>query len=318
VKRVLAHVAALWGRRWFLPLLPTLYAVVMLAIGDLRPEHIAIALAAVLTGFIGPRTREFFIDATPFMVVGYGYDLVRYARPYFVTPERVLGCGLRQAELALFSASPGVTLQDWSHLHHNAAFDLLFAVPYTVFVYVAMLYAVYLFFADRPRMRRFSWAFAIGNYISFTTWLLLPAAPPWYLRAHGCVIDPSVLPSPAALSRVDHLLGIGYFAGFYSRAASVFGALPSMHCAYPLLGLLTAWRAASWRTRPIHIVYTVVMACAAVYLDHHWVIDVLAGWATALVGVALADRLIARLYAERSAPGLAPAQVPRVAPSVRL
>jgi len=47
------------------------------------------------------------------------------------------------------------------------------------------------------------------------------------------------------------------------------------------------------------------MACAAVYLDHHWVIDVIAGWATALVAVVLADRLVDRLYGPRPAPEVA-------------
>jgi membrane-associated phospholipid phosphatase len=130
--------------------------------------------------------------------------------------------------------------------------------------------------------------------MSFAMWLSVPAAPPWYLRAHGCNIDLSTLPSPAALSRVDELLGINYFHMFYSRAASVFGALPSMHCAYPMLGLLTAWRVASWKTRPLHILYALTMVCAAVYLDHHWLIDAFAGYAVAFASVWLATRVTKR------------------------
>jgi membrane-associated phospholipid phosphatase len=309
VKRLAEHVTALWGRRWLLPLLPALYALCLAFVGDLRPEHLVVALISASLGFIGPRTKEFFVDAAPYLVVAIAYDLVRYARPYFVTPERVLGCGLRDAELALFGAAPGVTLQDVAVRHHHPALDLLFAVPYTIFVYVAFVYAGYLFFVDRQRMRRYLWAYAIGNFISFATWLVFPAAPPWYLRAHGCVIDPSVLPNPAGLARVDELLGITYYATFYSRAASIFGALPSMHCAYPVLGLLTAWRAASWRTRPIHLVYALIMAMGAVYLDHHWVIDVIAGWATAIVAVLIGDRLVERVYRPSPAPELVPARV---------
>ena len=74
----------------------------------------------------------------------------------------------------------------------------------------------------------------------------------------------------------------------------MFGAVPSMHCAYPVLGLLTAWKAASWRTRPIHILYSVVMFLAAVYLDHHWIIDAIAGWLVAIVSVVAAGRLLRR------------------------
>ena len=63
-------------------------------------------------------------------------------------------------------------------------------------------------------MRYFLWSYAIANYISFFTWLALPAAPPWYLRAHGCAIDLNTAPSPAGLLRVDEYLGIVTFETF--------------------------------------------------------------------------------------------------------
>jgi hypothetical protein len=93
---------------------------------------------------------------------------------------------------------------------------------------------------------------------------------------------------------VDEYLGISYFREFYARAASVFGALPSMHCAYPLIGLLTAWRAATVRTLPLHIVYTFGMFFASVYFDHHWIIDGLLGWVVAFVAVTAAGKLLDR------------------------
>jgi len=217
--------------------------------------------------------------------------LVRYARRPFVTADRVLGCELRSLELRTFSVAPGVTLQDWFQAHHTPFFDLLFAVPYTIFVYLVIGYAAYLYFKDRPRMRRYLLAFAIANYLSFAIWLVLPAAPPWYIRAHGCAIDIHALPSPAGLARVDELLGIHYYATFYGRAASVFGAMPSMHCAYPMLGLLTAWRATTWKTRPLHLAYALTMFVASNYLDHHWVWDGLMGWMTAFVAVVVAERV---------------------------
>jgi membrane-associated phospholipid phosphatase len=308
VKAVVSHLTGLWGRLWFLPLVPTAYAVVLFSIGDLRPEHIVFAALSAWFGFYGPRSKQFFVDVWPYIAVAFGYDLVRYARPLFVSPERVLGCNLREAELALFSVSKGVTLQDYFAVHHHPAFDLLFAVPYTIFLYVTFVYGVYLYFADRRRLRVYAFSFMIGNYLSFATWLLLPAAPPWYLRAHGCVIDTSVMPSPAALARVDELFGMTYFASFYSRASSVFGALPSMHCAYPMIGLLSAWHVARWRTRPIHVAYVILMACAAVYLDHHWVIDVIAGWITAYIAVFLSTKIVNRFYGEAPAQAMAPPQ----------
>jgi hypothetical protein len=88
------------------------------------------------------------------------------------------------------------------------------------------------------------------------------------------------------------LFGMHYYQSLYSRAASVFGAMPSMHCAYPMLGLLTAWRAASWKTRPIHILYAITMLIGSNYLDHHWLWDGLAGISLACVAVWLSGKLL--------------------------
>lgn len=274
------------------PLLPVAYALVMAGIGDLRVEHVVLVLVVVGLSAFGPRSRAFLSDITPYVLVAIGYDLVRYARRIFVAAERVHGCSLRSLELAAFSVSPGVTLQDWFQLHHSPFWDVVFAVPYTVFAYLALIYSAYLYFVDRPRMRRYLWAFAIANFISFTVWMAFPAAPPWYVRAHGCQVSMDDLPSAAGLLRVDQLFGIHYYESLYSRASSVFGAMPSMHCAYPMLGLLTAWRAASWKTKPIHVLYAVTMLVGSNYLDHHWLWDGIAGIGLAVVSVWLSGKLL--------------------------
>jgi hypothetical protein len=274
------------------PVVPVLYVLGIAAIGDLRVEHIVLVVVVAGLSAFGPRSRAFLSDITPYVLVALGYDLVRYARHWFVTSERVVACGLRELELATFAVAPGVTLQDWFQRHHTPFWDLVFAVPYTVFAYLALIYSAYLYFVDRPRMRRYLWAFAIANFISFAVWMVLPAAPPWYVRAHGCDVSMSALPSAAGLLRVDQLFGMNYYENLYSRAASVFGAMPSMHCAYPVLGLLTAWRAASWKTRPIHLLYAVTMFVGASYLDHHWIWDGLAGIALAAVSVWLSGKLL--------------------------
>jgi membrane-associated phospholipid phosphatase len=286
-------------------LVPALYSVPVAFAGDLRLEHWVFAAFAIVFGYWGPRAKRFLIDVSPIIAVGIGYDLVRYVRPFAVKPERVLGCELRAADTALFPAAGG-SVQEWLAARHLPWLDLVFAVPYTIFIYLVFVYGTYLFFRDRPRMRHYLLAFAVGNYLSFACWLLLPAAPPWYVHAHGCVIDTSVAANPAGLARVDAMFGMHYFASFYGRASAVFGAMPSMHCAYPLIGLLTAWRKASASSRVVHVGYTLLMSTAAMYLDHHWAVDVIAGWLTAVLAVLLAaawlrlrERAAVRLQPER-------------------
>jgi hypothetical protein len=290
------------------PLVPLAYVLIIAGKGDLRVEHVVLVLVVVGLSAFGPRARAFLSDITPYVLVLLGYDLVRYARPLFVSAARVHACDMRQLELSAFSLAPGVTLQDWFQLHHAPFWDVVFAVPYTIFAYLALVYSGYLYFVDRPRMRRYLWSFAIANFISFAVWMAFPAAPPWYVRAHGCQVDMNALPSAAGLLRVDQLLGVHYYQGLYARAAWVFGAMPSMHCAYPMLGLLTAWRAASWKTKPIHVLYAVTMFVGSNYLDHHWLWDGIAGVMLAGLAVWLSGKLLsAPVRASASAGNLAEA-----------
>ena len=79
------------------------------------------------------------------------------------------------------------------------------------------------------------------------------------------------------LARVDAWLGIPYFAGVYGRSSDVFGAVPSLHVAYPLLMLLDGFRRHRWVGRVLLIWFYLSMCFAAVYLDHHWVFDIVLG-----------------------------------------
>lgn len=304
---------SLWSWGGFLPLVPALIVFALAVFGKAGVAHWALALLSAILGYHSERSRRLLRDVAPLVAVALGYDLFRYVQPLFVTEARVLNCDLRSAELALFPAAGGVTWGEALAARHTPMFDLLAAIPYTLFIYVVFGYGAYLFFRDRPRMRHYVLAFAIANYLAMVFWSVLPAAPPWYFHQHGCAVDLGTAPNPGGLSRVDTLLGIEYFAQFYGKAASVFGALPSLHCAYPVIGLLTAYRVVPWRFRVVHFAYALVMPLAALYLDHHWILDVMLGWFTAGLAVWLAERWLARdrpPATEAVSPALALATLP--------
>ena len=283
-----ARIRMLWGNYWFLPLIPSAYSLAIWLTGnELRLEHYFFVVSCIGLGYGTRGSKALLLDLYPYVATGLGWDLVRYLRPLFVLPGRVLSCELRNLD-SLFYFNNGRTIGETFAARATPVLDLICAVPYTIFVYLVLLYAGYLFFRDRPLLRVYLWAFAIANYISFVCWLLLPAAPPWYVHAHGCAVDLATLPNPAGLGRIDELLQIHYYRDFYARAATPFGAMPSMHCAYPIIGLVSAWRSASTPARLLHLGYTALMAFAAMYLDHHWLVDVIAGWATGVAGVFLA------------------------------
>ena len=79
-----------------------------------------------------------------------------------------------------------------------------------------------------------------------------------------------------------------------------------MHAAYPLVMAIEAWRRPGRIGRALSLWYLASMLFAAVYLEHHWVIDVLVGLAyalgvSALVTVIFAERGLARAKQEARA-----------------
>jgi hypothetical protein len=287
-------VRSLWGGSWFLPLLPALYAALLAVTGGLRASHIMIGIAIAGLGFATATTKRAVFIAYPVLLIGLAFDIMWRLQPLLVLPKRVLGCQMRAFELALFAEAPGVTWQDYFSLHNTHFFDLVFAIPYATFLLVVILYAIYLSFADELRARQFIWAITVAYLLAIVLYMALPATPPWYVRMHGCTIDTAALPSAAGLLRVDHLLGLRYFETIYKGNPAIFASFPSMHCAFPVAGLIVSWRKAGWATRPVHILYAAAMFIGSIYLDHHWTIDGPAGWLVAALGSYAAFAIVRR------------------------
>lgn len=288
------HVRKLWGRYWLLPLLPLLYSAATALTDRLRPGHFAIASAVVALGFGTAATKRFVSIAYPLLLIGVGYDLFGYIQPALLATAAHT-CWAHDIDVQLFAAAPNTTWQDYFAIHHTPILDLFFSVPYAGFIFILTGYAIYLSFVDELRSRQFVWAVSITYVLAIAIWMAVPTSPPWYVQAYGCGINVSAPASAAGLVRVDHLLGITYFEAFYSHSPAIFGAFPSMHCAFPVIGLLVGWRGATWITRPIHVLYSLAMFAGSIYLDHHWIIDGIAGWCIAAVGALASWHMLARL-----------------------
>ncbi len=270
---------------------------------ELRIEHLLVLAVVVVLVVLGPRTKELLLGLYPFGLVGLLFDSMRPYQRVGLTESRVLLCDLRGVESRLFGWESGgerFTLHDFFREHHWVGLDLFCAVPYATFIFWCVAGAIFLYVKDRPAMRRFAWGWFLLNVAAFATYHLLPAAPPWYFHEHGCTVDLATKASEGpVLARVDALLGVGYFHGMYARASSVFGALPSLHCAYPLLLVIEGWRSFGPRMRAASIAYYLAMVFSAVYLDHHWVLDALMGSAYA-VGVSVLLRYVEAVRRERA------------------
>ena len=269
------------------PAIGLVYVALIGVAGGLRIDHVLIGSLGLLDLY-NEKTRTFLRQFLPFIATGVVYDSMRY----FYWPaiaDRVHVAGPYEVERAWFGIG-GRTPNEWFLAHHWPALDLACGFAYLVFVGEYLAVAFLLFFQRRSEvLRTFTVAFLVVNLLGFATYFIYPVAPPWYVTEYG--LGPArldVLPAAAAASRFDLLLGTHFFDGIYGRGIDVYGAYPSLHVAYPLLVIWATFRTSGLRwARAPAIGFFLLMCLSAVYLQHHYVIDVLLGIAYAVATLAL-------------------------------
>src|SRR5438105_12605786 len=274
-------------RRASVPLIGLGYIALIGVLGGLRVDHLVIGLLGLLDLY-NEKTRLFLRQFLPFIATGAIYDSMRY----FYWPaiaNRVHVAGPYQLERSWFGIG-GQTPNEWFLTHHWPALDLACGFAYLVFVGEYLAVALLLFFQRRSDMlRTFALAFLVVNLLGFATYFIFPVAPPWYVTEYG--LGPARLdvhPAAAAASRFDRLLGTHFFDEIYGRGIDVYGAYPSLHVAYPLLAVWATFRARELRwARGPAIAFFLLMCLSAVYLQHHYVVDVLLGIAYAMATLAI-------------------------------
>jgi hypothetical protein len=144
--------------------------------------------------------------------------------------------------------------------------------------------------------------FLLVNILGFIIYYLHPAAPPWYVEQYGFTYREGISSSAAGLLRFDHLFGMEIFHTLYTRNSQVYAALPSLHAAYPLVVLYYGIRT---RRGPLmntfFVLFTLGIWFAAVYTNHHYIIDVVLGALCALAGIALFHGVLCRIPVIRMA-----------------
>ena len=174
-------------------------------------------------------------------------------------------------------------------LHHNTFLDFMAGVFYLCWVPVPLLFGIYLYIiGEKKTYLNFSIAFLVVNLLGFIGYYLYPAAPPWYALNYG--FEP-ILHTPgnvAGLGRWDNLTGLNIFQTLYGKNANVFAAVPSLHSAYMLVTTIYAIIGKrSVYTITLFSIICVGIWFTAVYTCHHYIIDVLLGILTTVLGTIL-------------------------------
>ncbi len=268
------------------PVLGLVYIAAIAVLGGLRGDHVLLGLLGMLDLY-NERSRLFLRTFFPFILTGVIFDSMRY---YYWAGigDRIHVAGPYLFERAWFGIG-GRTLNEIFLEHHWAVLDLATGFAYLVFVAEYLGLAVLLLLRGRAgAARTLARCFLVVNVLGFATYFVYAAAPPWYVTAYGLgPVHLPIQPAPAATVRFDALLGTHLFAEMYGRGIDVFGAYPSLHVSYPLLATIFAFRFPELRwARVPAALFFLLMCLSAVYLQHHYVTDVVLGIAYALVTLA--------------------------------
>lgn len=264
-------------------------AVTALCIG-FRPEHPVMAILIFCFFFFNAVSRRVVIALLPFFLFGISYDWMNIVPNYEVNP--VDTSGLYETEKALFgitTAEGVLTPNEFFGIHYCALADLFAGIFYLCWVPLPIIFGLYLYFTRRTEgYIRFALVFLFTNLVGFALYYVHPAAPPWYVALHGFDAVPGTPGDVAGLGRFDEMTGLGIFNALYARNSNVFAALPSLHSAYTLVAFIYALIAKAPKGWTITLaVVTIGIWSTAVYSSHHYIIDVLAGIATACVATAI-------------------------------
>jgi len=199
--------------------------------------------------------------------------------------------------------------EQWKDL--TTFLDMTAAFAYLIHFVVTWIFAVFLFLFFRKNSPTLSypviqpytflWCFGFLNAFAVATQLAWPTAPPWYVEEWGDQPANYTMPGdPAGLRNADDFLQYPLFRNLYGHSPIVFGSFPSLHGAWPIVITIFAPNIRSLKM--IGTGYVVLVWWAALYLNHHFLVDLIGGGLYVLVSYYLGAwslKALKRLFRDR-------------------
>ncbi|MFD2935759.1 phosphatase PAP2 family protein [Spirosoma flavum] len=258
-----------------------------------------LVLIGVVNGlyFASDQSRKVLIGFSIFIVYWIVFDYMKAFPNYNYNTVHIES--IYRLEKQLFGVSSGssvLTPNEYWLTHRTKLLDIVTGLFYLSWIPIPLLFAIYLFFKDRPAFYPLALTFVLVNALGFVVYYLYPAAPPWYVQAHGFAFHPHTPGNTAGLANFDRYVGVSIFASIYGKSSNVFAAMPSLHSAYPVIILYYGIKN---RVGLMNLFFATLVGgiwFSAVYTSHHYVLDVLAGILCSLVGISLFNQLYKTTY----------------------
>ncbi|MGB6208128.1 MAG: phosphatase PAP2 family protein [Mycobacterium sp.] len=310
--------------------------------------YIATGLIAASIGR-GHKVLAVVRDWLPFALVLVVYDLSRGAATLVGAPT--LWHFQPQADRWLFFGTvPTVWLQERIKMPQAPWWEVIISGIYMSFFVLPYVVAGVLWLRNRSDWAAFVRRFVALSFAALVVYIVLPAAPPWAAArctpadvAGGpsnplCMFgNPAVIPDGGLLGAMHrsqpganlfveristrgwgtlHLQSAGALVNSGQASVNLVAAIPSLHAAVTAMTSVFLWRLVKARWRPLLVAYPLAMAFVLVYSAEHFVVDILLGWALALV-VMLATRLVESWWYRRRATTSIAAGLPQPAGDLR-
>ncbi|RFZ85021.1 inositol phosphorylceramide synthase [Mucilaginibacter terrenus] len=238
-------------------------------------------------------TRKFILGFSIFIVYWIIFDYMKAFPNYNYNPVAI--DDLYNAEKSLFGIYVDgklLTPNEYFLIRSTSFIDVMAGLFYLCWIPVPLGFAAYLFFKNKQQFLYFSLTFVVVNLLGFVVYYTYPAAPPWYIQAHGFNFHPLTRGSTAGLDRFDKYFNVNVFKSIYSKGSNVFAAMPSLHSSYPVIVLYYGIKNKLGVANIFFFIVTVGIWFTAVYASHHYVLDVLAGIICAILGIILFNLIL--------------------------
>ncbi len=264
-----------------------LYFVLINQVIHIRPDHAFLALVIFSIALGKKRSKQFLIDWAPFIVFWVAYDMMRGIADSVRHVINVVPPF--EWELFLFGPLFGGQIPSFFFEHfqviHDGTLgkillDIMGANFYTLH-FSAPLILGWIFWhtlSDRPLFYHFIYTITILNIMALVTFMVYPAAPPWYVYQYGLSQPVGFIGGSAGgLINFDRLIGTQFLQSIWDTFNSnLFAAIPSLHGAYPCVIAFFAMKKLR-RFRFLWLIYPAGTWFSAVYLNEHYIIDLIIG-----------------------------------------
>jgi len=212
-----------------------------------------------------------------------------YLDPFFI-----------RLEDRLFGFQPSLAFMEW--LPYVWVSEIFYAAYFSYYVMITGV-GLALFLRDRRQFLHYVSIVSFVFYLCYLAYIVTPVIGPrlFFREVGGYQLPADVLPQ--TVPGVPEAVQAGPFyrmmVVIYDIFESPGAAFPSSHVAVALCTLYFSFIYLR-RIRHVHLIAVVLLCLATIYCHYHYVVDIVAGTATAAVLVPLGNRLYFRFSSARS------------------